>query len=99
MCSDKFYTYILLTEKNTLYCGYTNDIKKRFEQHKNGNGAKYTRVFKPVKIVYFAEFNTKSDAMKQEALIKRMSRKEKELLISRFNSDKISLLNLQKLNI
>ena len=99
MCSDKFYTYILLTEKNTLYCGYTNDIKKRFEQHKNGNGAKYTKVFKPVKVVYFAEFNTKSDAMKQEALIKRMSTKEKELLISKFNSDILSLLNLEKLNI
>ena len=93
MCSDKFYTYILLTEKNTFYCGYTNDIKKRFEQHKKGDGAKYTKMFKPVKIVYFAEFDTKSDAMRQESLIKRMSRKEKELLISQFNSDILSLLN------
>lgn len=99
MCSDKFYTYIILTEKNTLYCGYTNDLKKRFEQHKSGHGAKYTRVFKPVKIVYFAEFDTKSDAMKQEAFIKKMNRKEKEFLISQFNRDELSRLSLQKINI
>ena len=99
MCSDKFYTYIILTEKNTLYCGYTNDLKKRFERHKSGHGAKYTRVFKPVEIVYFAEFDTKSDAMKHEAFIKKMNRKEKEFLISQFNRDELSRLSLQKINI
>lgn len=87
MCSDKFYTYILLTEKNTFYCGYTTDLKRRFDLHKSGHGAKYTRVFKPVKIVYVCEFETKSEAMKEEARIKKMTRQQKESLIKQFNSD------------
>ena len=41
--SDKYYVYILLTENNTLYCGYTDNVKKRFKEHLSGKGAKYTR--------------------------------------------------------
>lgn len=77
----KYYVYILLTVDNTLYCGYTDDVEKRFEKHKQGLGAKYTRVHKPVKIVYTKEFETKSDAMKEECRIKSLSRAEKLELI------------------
>ena len=42
----KYYVYILLTESNTLYCGYTDDVQKRFEKHKQGLAAKYTRANK-----------------------------------------------------
>ena len=77
----KFYTYIILTVDNTLYCGYTDDLKKRFEKHKAGTAAKYTRAHKPVKMVYAKEFETKSEAMKEEYRIKHLSKKEKELLI------------------
>lgn len=80
MCK-KFYVYILLTEKNTYYCGYTDDVEKRFEKHKAGKAAKYTRAFKPLKIVYKQEFSTKEEAQKEEYRIKNLSRKEKEKLI------------------
>lgn len=73
----KYYTYVLLTENNTLYCGYTDDVEKRFEDHKCGKGAKYTRANKPVKIVYTACFDTKSEAMKEEHRIKNLTREEK----------------------
>lgn len=72
-----YYVYILLTENNTLYCGYTDNVEKRFEKHLSGLGAKYTRANKPVKIVYQAEFETKSAAMKEEARIKKLNRNEK----------------------
>ena len=72
-----YYVYILLTENNTLYCGYTENVEKRFEKHLSGVGAKYTRANKPVKIVYRAEFETKSAAMKEEARIKKLNRNEK----------------------
>lgn len=72
-----YYVYILLTENNTLYCGYTDNVEKRFEKHLSGFGAKYTRANKPVKIVYQAEFETKSAAMKEEARIKKLNRNEK----------------------
>lgn len=78
----KYYIYILLTEQNTLYCGYTDDVEKRFQTHLAGKGAKYTRSHKPVKIVYQQEFNTKSEAMKEEKRIKRLSHKDKLELIN-----------------
>jgi len=76
----KYYVYMLLTERNTLYCGYTDDLEKRFALHCEGKGAKYTRAFKPVKIVYTKEFETKSDAQKEEARIKKLSRIQKQKL-------------------
>lgn len=80
----KYFTYILLTEQNTLYCGYTDDVEKRFQAHLEGKGAKYTRSHKPIKIVYQKEFETKSDAMKEERRIKKLSRFEKLKLINNF---------------
>ena len=79
----KYYVYILQTADNTLYCGFTDDVEKRFEAHKNGNGAKYTRSHKPVKIVYTRQFDTKSDAMKEECRIKKLSRLNKLKLINK----------------
>jgi len=73
----KYYTYILLTERNTLYCGYTDDLEKRFQAHLDGKGAKYTRANKPLKIVYSKEFDNKNDAMKEECRIKKLSRTQK----------------------
>ena len=76
-----YYVYILLTEDDKLYCGYTDDIEKRFAAHACGQGAKYTRVHKPNKIVYSKEFQTKSDAMKEECRIKKLPRAKKLVLI------------------
>lgn len=68
-------------ENDSLYCGYTDDVEKRFQAHIEGRGAKYTKAHKPVKIVYKKEFDTKSEAMKEEYRIKHLSRKEKIALI------------------
>jgi len=81
----KYYTYVLLTENNTLYCGYTDDVEKRFEKHISGKGAKYTRANKPIKIIYTAEFETKSEAMKEECRIKDLTRPEKLEFIEKHN--------------
>ncbi len=77
MIDKKFYVYILLTENNTLYCGYTDDVQRRFELHKAGKGAKYTRANKPIKIVYTREFDTKSEAQKEEFRIKHLPKLKK----------------------
>ena len=73
----KYYVYILLTERETYYCGYTDDVEKRFHAHVEGKGAKYTKANKPVKIVYQKEFPTKSEAMKEEARLKKLTHKQK----------------------
>lgn len=77
----KFYVYILLTERDTYYCGYTDDVEKRYKAHLDGHGAKYTRANKPIKLLWSKEFNTKSEAQKEEYRIKHLSRIEKEELI------------------
>ena len=79
----RHFVYILLTEQNTLYCGYTNDVEKRFQMHLTGKGAKYTKSHKPVKILWQKEFDTKSQALKEEYRIKnKLSRAQKLALIS-----------------
>lgn len=80
----KYYTYVILTQDNTLYCGYTDDVEKRFEAHLSGKGAKYTRMHKPLEIVYQACFDTKIEAQHEERRIKKMTRERKWELIETF---------------
>lgn len=75
------YTYIVECSDGTYYTGWTNDIKKRIENHNSGKGAKYTKTRRPVTLVYYEMFETKQEAMKREYAIKQMSRTKKERLI------------------
>lgn len=77
-----FYVYLLECKDGSLYCGYTNDVKKRLIAHNTGKGAKYTKSRLPVKLVYQEEFNTKSEALKREAAIKKLKRYQKIALIN-----------------
>ena len=81
MRQDKSYTYLLECADGTLYCGWTNDLKKRIKDHNAGNGAKYTKSRLPVKLVYYETFDTKEEAMSREWHIKRMTRAKKMELI------------------
>ena len=80
--NKKYYVYIILTVNNKLYCGYTDDVERRYKLHKEGRGAKFTRANKPFKLVYTKEFDNKQDAQKEEYRIKHLSRKQKEALIA-----------------
>ncbi|TDX51302.1 GIY-YIG nuclease family protein [Orenia marismortui] len=75
------YVYILKCNDNTLYTGYTTDIKRRVKEHNNGSGAKYTRGRTPVELYYSEEHKDKSQAMQREYQIKQMSRQQKLKLI------------------
>lgn len=75
------YVYIVKCADGTYYTGYTNDLKRRIEQHNQGEGAKYTKGRRPVKLVYSKEFDSKSKAMKREYEIKQLKRKNKLKLI------------------
>ena len=82
-----YYTYIVECTDSTYYTGYTTKLKRRVEVHNKGKGAKYTRARRPVKLVYWEEYDTKEEAMKREWKIKKMSRREKEKLIKKINGD------------
>ena len=73
--------YILECNDGTLYTGWTNDIDKRFKAHKDGKGAKYTKGRRPLKLVYLEELETKSEALKRENEIKKMTKDKKRQLI------------------
>ena len=75
------YTYIVRCKDGSLYTGWTNDIEKRIKAHNEAKGSKYTKSRRPVKLVYYEEFQTKEEAMKREYAIKHMRRKEKEKII------------------
>lgn len=75
------YTYMVKCRDTTLYTGWTTDLDKRLEAHNSGNGAKYTKSRRPVKLVYFESFSTKQEAMRREWEIKQLTRKEKLRLI------------------
>lgn len=75
------YTYILRCADGTLYTGWTNDLEKRLAAHNAGQGAKYTKSRRPVKLVYAESFATKEEAMRREYRVKRLSRAEKLALI------------------
>jgi len=77
----KFFAYLARCSDNSLYAGYAVDLKKREEVHNDGKGAVYTRMRRPVKIVYFEEFDTKSEAMKREYGLKCLKKCEKEKLV------------------
>lgn len=72
-----WYVYILLCKDDSLYTGSTNNLSKRFLDHKKGKGGRYTRSHKPIKLIYSEEVTSKSIALKRESEIKSWNRDKK----------------------
>lgn len=72
------FIYILECVDKTLYVGYTNDLEKRVRVHNTSKkAAHYTKIRRPVKLVYSETFKTHSEAFKRECEIKKWSREKK----------------------
>ena len=78
----KWFVYMLRCRDNSIYTGITKDLKKRIKAHLSGNGSKYLRGRLPLKLVYKENFLDRSTASKREIEIKKLQKKEKELLIN-----------------
>lgn len=76
-----WFVYILKCADKTYYTGITTDIQKRMKTHNSGKGAKYTKMRIPVELAYFENHKNRSVATKRELEIKKLSRKQKEILI------------------
>ena len=78
-----YYVYILRTSGGTLYTGQTNNLERRLLEHKSHTrkSSKYMRTFESFTLCYKEEFQTRSEAMKREAEIKRLTKLQKETLI------------------
>lgn len=78
-----YFVYILKCKDDTLYTGIATDVERRLDEHNNSDkGAKYTRVRRPVALVYTEELEDRSTACKREYAIKQLKREEKLRLIN-----------------
>ena len=76
-----FFCYMVECADGTFYTGWSTDPERRVKVHNAGRGAKYTRMRRPVKLIYLEELPDKSSALKRERAIKKLSRKRKETLV------------------
>ena len=71
------HAYLVRCADGTLYAGWTTDLERRLAAHNRGTGAKYTRARRPVALLAAWPFETRTEAMRWEARLKRMHRAEK----------------------
>ena len=81
-----FYVYTLLSEQNKdIYIGYSEDLKKRLNEHNNGL-VKATKGYKPWKLVYYEAYVAKPDATRRETQLKKNHQAKKDLKVQINNS-------------
>ena len=73
--------YLLHCGDGSLYCGWTNDLERRLAAHGAGTASRYTRSRLPVELLWSRAMPTRSEAMREEARIKRLSRAQKLALV------------------
>ena len=76
--------YMVECADRTYYTGWTNDLANRLAAHNAGSGARYTRGRGPVRLVYTEECDDKQTAQRREWAIKKLTRAQKEQLVSNY---------------
>ena len=90
MREKNWVVYLVRCSDNSLYCGISNDVRRRLNQHNSGQGAKYTRSRRPVELIASSLEMPKPEALKLEYRIKRMPADRK---ISELNRIRHELMN------
>ena len=76
------FVYLLRCSDGSLYCGWTTDLERRLAAHNRGRASRYTAARRPVEYAATWPAESRSDAMRREAAIKRLSRREKLRLVA-----------------
>jgi putative endonuclease len=79
---SKWFVYLLRCADGSLYCGVTNDLRRRLGAHERGR-VKYTRGRLPVELAHAEPARDRSAALRREAALKRLRRADKLALIAR----------------
>jgi len=84
----KFTVYIVRTSGNTLYIGQTKNLAKRLKEHasKKSAASRYLTYFTSFELVHTEQFPTRGAALRREYELKRLTRKEKEVLLQKSRS-------------
>jgi putative endonuclease len=89
----EYYCYILSNKNRTvLYVGYTENLKRRLNEHLNGKGALFTKKYSVLDLIYFEEFDLHKEARSREKQLKNWHKQWKWNLIKASNP---SLLKLE----
>ena len=78
------YVYIVECADGTYYTGWTTDLERRVAAHNAGRGSRYTRMRRPVRLVYWEEHPDRRSAQRRELALKRIRRPRKTALIADF---------------
>ena len=78
---ETWFLYILRCADGSFYTGIAKDVKRRCQQHNDGTASRYTRSRRPIRLAYQETHFNLSSALKREAAIKAMTRRDKQALI------------------
>jgi len=78
-----WFLYVLECSDGSFYTGITTDLEKRIQEHRSGKGSKYVRAKLPAQLIYREQLETKSQALKREIEVKRLTRIQKEQLVGK----------------
>jgi putative endonuclease len=76
------FVYLLRCADRSLYCGWSTDPERRLKQHLAGTASRYTKRRLPVELVWTAECDDRSHALREEARIKRLTAAQKRALVA-----------------
>ena len=76
------WVYLLRCADGSLYCGWTVDLEARLEVHRAGRGSRYVAGRLPAEIAWARELDDRGAAMREEARIKKLTRREKLALVA-----------------
>ena len=77
-----YFLYIIRDSRSNLYIGQTNNLEKRLQYHRSGNGAKYLKNDNKIELVYSENYLTRSESRKREIQLKKWTRAKKDALIA-----------------
>ena len=81
LSASEWLVYVLRCADDSLYTGVPRDVERRCRQHNEGTASRYTRSRRPVRLVFQEAHRSRSSALKREATIKAMTRREKMALL------------------
>ena len=88
----QYWIYIMSNKTRTvLYIGVTNDLYRRYIEHKENVVEGFTKKYKCHDLLYYEEYRFAEDAIAREKQLKRWKRDKKEVLIAKINPERRNL--------
>jgi putative endonuclease len=92
-CDDHhYYVYLIASRSRVLYCGVTNNLRRRVEQHRDGSIDGFSADYKCTRLVWFERFRYIDKALTREKQIKRWRREKKVMLVKQTNPTWLDLV-------